>query len=139
VRIRSGIRTSFARAVGSDPFQAIALIDLAERPITDDDMDTVRSAHDLEILIIAGCPITDEGIGHLRDVSGLACVDMRRTRVGDKGFQELVAMPDMRLICVGGSQISQTAISAARRARPDCTIVDEIGSIKWHIAAEDSQ
>jgi hypothetical protein len=52
----------------------------------------------LQRLILAGCPITDKGLSHLKRCTKLKSLDVSQTKITSAGMTELrKALPDLRI------------------------------------------
>jgi hypothetical protein len=105
------ISSRAARHLTSPVFARLTFLDLSCNPIRDGGLTLLaREAHlgQLEELDLAACDVTDEGVAALaqgRGLERLAIVNLRRNRIGRRGFDALLegSLPSLTrvIVCAG--------------------------------------
>jgi Leucine-rich repeat (LRR) protein len=76
-------------------------LDLERTAVTDGWFVNLREQDKLEVLLLYGSHLGDEGIAHLRHLSELRELDLRGTRVTDKGLIHLKGLSNLRVLKLG--------------------------------------
>src|SRR5262249_26489804 len=74
----------------------LVVVLLIERPVTDDDLITLRDIRPLHRLFLDSTKVTDEGLVHLEAIEGLEWVSLCKTAVTDEGMVHLRRIPNLR-------------------------------------------
>lgn len=73
----------------------------------------------LDTLRLWKCPLGDEYMADLAGCKKLRRLEINDTKVGDAGLEHLRAIKSLKEVNVGGTAITETALAAFRKARPD--------------------
>src|SRR4029077_6841350 len=76
----------------------LVAIDLSNRPVTDDDLQLIATAADLQKLTLWGAGITDKGIEHLAPLSPLTELGLDNTMVTDAGLAKLAPLANLKTL-----------------------------------------
>ena len=65
----------------------------------------------LEQIQLAGCPVNDGDLVHLKDLKRLTGIGLENTLVTDQGLEELARLPMLRAVFFEGSQITEARLT----------------------------
>src|SRR5438046_32203 len=74
----------------------IVAIDLNSRPATDDDLQLLVAAPNLQKLVVWGVGISDAGLDHLLALPKLDDLGLLNTRITDAGLAKLIALKKLK-------------------------------------------
>ncbi len=89
-----------------DPDGNTTKLNLANRPITDDDLAEISKFSSLETLLLGNTAITDAGIRHLVGLKRLSTIGLINTGVTDLGVEFLADNFDLKIL-----YLSETAVT----------------------------
>lgn len=69
-----------------------------------------RALKRFPVLVVAGGEIDDDDIAFLEDLDGLRHLDVRYTKVGDKGLTHLRKLTDLRKLMLSGTQLGDAGL-----------------------------
>ena len=107
--------------VPEDEFR-IEEIDLADRPVKNEDLEQLSKLTYLKELRLYGTDIGDKGLQHLSGIKGLAELELSRTRITDEGLKSLSALQDLKKLYVYNTAVTKKAVDALKEQRPGLTI-----------------
>ena len=82
----------------------------------------LSSMSKLEALTFWKCQLVDEQIAELVDFKKLKKLEIHDTKVGDACLEHLRALKSIRELNISGTGISETALVAFKKARPDVNL-----------------
>jgi hypothetical protein len=98
----------------------IRSLELVDCPITNNWLkENLRGATTLRILSIIGrVQITDQGLGHLKDLKKLEALDRARTPITDAGLEHLIGLTSLRKLNVSGTGVTEEGTKRLPQALP---------------------
>jgi internalin A len=93
----------------------VLLIDLAEAPISDEDLSILGNFPFLRSLTLADTDITDAGLQHLADLTSLETLDLSTTQVTTAGLACLTKLQKIDMLILGGCKVSNSGLYRLER------------------------
>jgi hypothetical protein len=103
---------------GEDWSANAAAVSLADSAITDAGLEHLRGLTKLRHLDLRRTRITDAGLVHLKGLTRLEQLDLRRTQVTDAGLVHLKGLPQIRMLDVWGTQVTDEGVTELQEALP---------------------
>lgn len=85
---------------------------LDQTPMTDADLQTLKSFTGLQHLSLKGVPITDAGLQHLHDLANLQVLILEGTRVTDQGVASLSGIGKLATLNLNHTAVTDSAIGS---------------------------
>jgi hypothetical protein len=103
--------------------QQLHTLRLSGTAVTDIGLKDVARLSHLQWLNLESTRTTDVGMKELLGLTELRILHLGRTQVTDAGLQDIARLPSLRIVRIGGSSISADGAEAARRSRPDLSVL----------------
>ena len=112
---RLGGKVEFDENLSSRP---ITKIDLHGTAVTDSDLafldNAKRDLKELRYLDLRLTKIGDEGVGSIKNLTGLQTLNLFRTQLGDKGLARLKKLTNLETLLIGGTKVTDAGLAHLR-------------------------
>jgi hypothetical protein len=88
----------------------LAVLNLSENDITDEDLSLVSRFPNLEVLGLQNTQVTGAGLARLKDMAKLNVLNLRNCRIVDADLSHFTTMPNLRIVQAAGCEISEKAV-----------------------------
>jgi Leucine-rich repeat (LRR) protein len=89
---------------------SLAVLNLSDDKITNDDMGQIAEIKGLEVLAIANTKITGDGLARLEGMSRLNELNIMHCNVADEDLEHFLTMPNLRIVYAEGCNLNDIAI-----------------------------
>ncbi len=99
-------------------------LDMSNCPVTDEGLAHVRCLTDLRWLDLENCvELTDDGLSHLAGLPGLELLVLTGCLVTDRGLSHLCGLNNLQALTIEDcNNITQRGVTALKAALPDCDV-----------------
>jgi hypothetical protein len=94
-----------------------------EPAVKDDQLKRLSSIESLQLLSLAGQPITDKGVRRLKHFERLVFLDLSDTKITDASVADLGAIRQLKFLDLRGTAITRAAFRKLERALPHTEIL----------------
>lgn len=95
----------------------VSWIRVADRPLSDADLEHFEGLDSLHSLQLQQVPITDEGLTHLRGLPALDHLSLNSTRVTDAGLPYLKDLPKLRFVDLSRTKVTDAGLAHLKEAK----------------------
>lgn len=133
-----GVWGSQVSAAGLEHFRdcpGLHSIFLGYSPFNDEDMAffaTFPALPRLTALLLANCPISDQGLSHLQGAEELMQLHLAGTRVTDAGLQPLTSLPKLNWLSLERTAVTDAGLIHLK----SCTGLQNLSLLKTNVTAE---
>ncbi|PQO45291.1 hypothetical protein [Blastopirellula marina] len=99
---------------GSRYFSQIVMVDWHRKRIKDEDLELLREISTLEILYLAGNPITDDGIAVLDDLPKIKRLALWSTRLTDESLKHVGKLKQLEALDIHYTQMTENGLAHLR-------------------------
>ncbi len=96
----------------------VTRIDFFSTPVTDADLEVLRSFPDLQSLGLTSTKITDEGLEHLVGLNKLRSLSLGFTAVTDRGLITLAKLPALQNVDLLLTKVTNPSVAELQKALP---------------------
>ena len=124
----------------------VARVDLTGKPVSDSDLEQIKTLTHLRQLNLAETHVTDAGLVHLKDLKELKDLSLYKTAISDRGVEQLqgltqltklelsytgvsdrgiehlTKLKSLRTLFLYGTQVTKTGIDHLKKALPEAKI-----------------
>ena len=98
------------QAVGKEFFQDVVMIDLAGKPVTDEDLKELKKLPKLENLNLSNTRVTSAGLVHLAELKNLKELYLWNTQVDDDGLRHLAKLTRLQSLLLDGTRVTDAGL-----------------------------
>jgi hypothetical protein len=108
------------------------MLNLSGQSITDDSLARLKGLKFkcLSQLNLDYVKITDAGLAHVAEMSGLTILGLSNVPIGDAGLQHLKRLEKLGTLYMNASKVTVEGVKNLAAALPDCTVIWEGGTIQ---------
>jgi hypothetical protein len=97
-------------------------LDLTDSEVTDAGLEHLKELSGLSSLYLSGTQISDAGLEHLSELSSLEVLFLVDTQITDAGLEHLRGLTNLRELPLYGTQVTDEGAKNLQEALPDCFI-----------------
>jgi Leucine-rich repeat (LRR) protein len=91
---------------------SLAVLNLSDDKITNDDLERIAQMKELEVLALADTKITGDGIAKLEGMSRLNELNIMHCNIMDEDLEHFLTMPNLRIVYAEGCSLNNIAIQS---------------------------
>jgi hypothetical protein len=110
--------------LGADVAAAGGCIEFYRPELTDADVATLTSLHNLQRLSLDRNPVTDRGIAHLARLPRLQFLSLEATQITDAGLESLRRCKSLQMLTLTNTQTTDAGVRQLQSALPELEIYD---------------
>ncbi len=88
----------------------LAVLNLSENGITDEDLGAVARFTNLEVLALQNTKMTGAGLAQLKEMKKLNVLNLMNCRIVDADVANFISMPNLRIVHAAGCNLSDDAV-----------------------------
>ncbi len=98
------------KELGTENFQDVIMVNLRDKPITDDDLVQLKKLPKLENLDLSNTQVTSRGMAHIAKLKNLKYLSLWNTRVDDEGLQYLAGLDNLYALILDGTRVTDKGL-----------------------------
>jgi hypothetical protein len=99
----------------------VALINLNGTAFADDGLAHVKGLTGLKSLLLSGTQVTDAGLAHLKGLTGLETLRLMNTQVTDTGLEHLKRLTKLKQLELSSTRVTDSGVAELKLALPGLT------------------
>ncbi|HVC95449.1 MAG TPA: hypothetical protein VND64_17260 [Pirellulales bacterium] len=108
-------RPFLRRWLPQDYFDEVREVHFTRAPVTDDGLEHLRGLTGLQVLFLGGAHVTDSGLTHLQRLTGLEALWLNGTQVTDAGLAHLQGLTKLKSLDFSSTQVTDAGLVNLQR------------------------